>query len=449
MTRRPIAIALALLLAPLGAQAEDLLQTYDLARNSDPAFAEAEARQRSGHEAPVQARAKWLPAISGSVSSTYSDGTSWANSGASAESYSGSRSYRVGLSQSLFDLSDIHGLRSARANYQAADYAYESAGDDLITRTSSAYFSVLIAMETLSAAEAREAALKKQFDFASKRLEVGLAPITDVHEARAQYDGARASTLVTRNALEDAYRALEEITGREIRDLRALPQDFKPELPGEKSSEDWVQTALDNNPSLKAAELALQADNADVAAAKAKHLPTLDLSADYSGKRGFADGTGPNLPRNSAGISATVTLKIPLFSGGATQSGVRSAIAQRDQTQDKLELAKRGLVRSTRNAYNAVVAGISEVEARKAAVFSARKAYEASQVGLEVGTRTVLDVLNNQQTLFNAESEYAKSRYSFLQNRLLLEKAAGTLDMDDLQAINALLTVDAEAEKSP
>ena len=134
---------------------------------------------------------------------------------------------------------------------------------------------------------------------------------------------------------------------------------------------------------------------------------------------------------------------MPIFSGGATQSQVRSALAQRDLSGDELEQQRRALVRNTRTAYENLVAGISEVEARKAAVFSARSAYEASQVGLEVGTRTVLDVLNNQQTLFNAEREYARSRYNFLQNRLALEQAAGTLDIDDVQDVNRMLTVEA------
>ena len=106
-------------------------------------------------------------------------------------------------------------------------------------------------------------------------------------------------------------------------------------------------------------------------------------------------------------------------------------------------------MRSTRNAYESLVAGISEVEARRASVFAARSAYEASQIGLEVGTRTVLDVLNNQQTLFNAEREYALSRYNFLQNRLLLEQSAGTLDVEDLKDVNRLLTADATAKPKP
>lgn len=463
MTRRPIAIALAVLLLPIGAQAEDLLQSYELARNSDPQFSAAESNRLISREGALQARAVLLPQLNGSASYTRSRsdangsqvfaGTVQNND---SEGKTTTRQYGVNLQQMVYDHKNITRLRSQNALAEAGDYQLESASDLLITRTSAAYFNVLVAMETLSAAEAQETALKKQFDFADKRLEVGLAPITDVHEARAQYDRARANTIVTRNSLEDAYRALEEITGRDIRSLKALPQDFQPALPSEQDVEGWVQTAIDNNPALKAKELQLKSAEENVATARADHYPTLYLGASYGRTRSNGDQTDLSPPvstvdfdNESRSRSIGLTLSVPIFSGGATQSGVRQAIAQRDATADDLEQQKRALVRSTRNAYKTLVAGISEVEARKAAVFSARSAYDASQVGLEVGTRTVLDVLNNQQTLFNAEQEYALSRYNFLQNRLLLEQAAGTLDIDDLQDVNRLLTAEPGTKTKP
>ena len=103
-------------------------------------------------------------------------------------------------------------------------------------------------------------------------------------------------------------------------------------------------------------------------------------------------------------------------------------------------------MRNTRNAYQTLEAGISEIEARRLALVSARSAYTASQVGLEVGTRTVLDVLINQQNLFNAQQQYSRAKYNYLQSRLLLEQSAGTLDGSDVQDVNRLLTVDAEAQ---
>ena len=462
MTRRPLALALAVLLLPLGAQAEDLVQSYELARNSDPQFAAAESSRLASREGAVQARASLLPQLNGDASYNRSNSESEGSQAlggqiftSNSENDNTSRQYGLNLRQMVYDHSNITRLRSQNALAEASDFQLESAGDSLITRTSTAYFNVLVAIETLSAAEAQETALKKQFDFADKRLEVGLAPITDVHEARAQYDRARANTIVNRNALEDAYRALEEITGRDVRTLKALPQDFQPELPSALDSEGWVQTALDNNPALKATEFQLKSAEANVDSARAAHYPTVYLGASYGRTR--SDGNQKDLltsvvsdfENESASRSIGLTLSVPIFSGGATQSQVRQAIAQRDVTGDELEQQKRALVRNTRNAYRTLVAGISEVEARKAAVFSARSAYEASQVGLEVGTRTVLDVLNNQQTLFNAEREYALSRYNFLQNRLQLEQAAGTLDLDDLQDVNRLLTVDAAVKTAP
>jgi outer membrane protein len=462
MTRRPIAFALAMFLLPSGVHAEDLLQSYELARNSDPQLAAAESGRLASREGAVQARASLLPQINGEASYSRSNSQSEGSQAIGgqlftndSENDSAGREYGLNLRQMVYDHSNITRLRSQNALAEASDFQLESAGDSLITRTSAAYFNVLVAMETLTAAEAQETALKKQFDFADKRLEVGLAPITDVHEARAQYDRARANTIVNRNALEDAYRALEEITGRDVRTLKALPQNFQPELPSALDGEGWVQAALDNNPALKAKEFQFQSAEANVDTARAAHYPTLYLGANYGRTRSDGDQTNrlantvADFENESASRSIGLTLSVPIFSGGATQSQVRQAIAQRDVTGDELEQQKRALVRNTRNAYRALVAGISEVEARKAAVFSARSAYEASQVGLEVGTRTVLDVLNNQQTLFNAEREYALSRYNFLQNRLQLEQAAGTLDIDDLQDVNRLLTVEGMAKNTP
>jgi outer membrane protein len=465
MTRRPLTLALALLVLPLGAQAEDLLQSYELARSSDPQYSAAEANRQISREGAVQARASLLPQISGDAGYNRSEND---NSGSQAlggqlfsnnsESDTTSKNYGLNVRQMVYDHSVIHRMRSQRELAAAGDADFEAAGDSLIIRTATTYFNVLIAMETLTAAQAQEEALKKQFDFADKRLEVGLAPITDVHEARSQYDRARANTIVSRNALEDAYRAHEEITGRDIRNLKALPQDFQPELPSDRDAEGWVQTALDNNPSLKAQQFQVRSAEAAIESARGGHYPTLYLGGNY----GNTDSDGNQTSTNQTGVRSSqdfesestsrsigLTLSIPIFAGGATQSGVRQAIARRDASADEYERQKRALVRNARNAYRTLVAGVSEVEARKAAVFSARSAYDASQVGLEVGTRTVLDVLNNQQTLFSAEQEYARARYNFLQNRLLLEQAAGTLDIEDLQDVNRLLTVDATSKSSP
>ena len=438
MLRRPLTLALAFALLPMAAQADDLLQSYQNARNSDPQYAAAEANRLVTAERPVQARSALLPNIGGSIGANRVDhGVGGVRTG----------SWGVNMQQSLFNFGSYKALEGAKSLDRAGGFTLQAAGQTLITRTSAAYFNVLVQLETLSAAEAAETALKKQFDFASKRLEVGLAPITDVYEARAQYDGARANTLLARNAAQDAYQALIEITNAPVKNLKALPDDFKPALPSEKGVDAWVASALDNNPSLKAQRAGLDASEASVKTARAGHYPTLGLTASY-GKAITGLYDPAFIGANKASTSVGLTLNIPIFSGLATQSGVRSALAQRDAAADGVEQTKRSIERSTRNAYQALVAGISEVEARRLALVSAQSAYDASQVGLEVGTRTVLDVLNNQRTLFGAQQAYAQAKYNFLQSRLLLDQAAGTLDVSDVEDINRLLTTDKAIDKS-
>ena len=463
MRRSPLVLALAFALLPVaGAHAEDLLQTYELARSGDPQLAGAESTRLAIREGAVQARALMLPQIDGTATydKSRSDGSGNQVFGSVVVPNDNSqdtttKNFGVNLNQMVFDRSVITRLRSQQALAEAADFQVRSAGDSLVTRTSAAYFNVLVAIESLAAAETQETALKKQFDFASKRLEVGLAPITDVHEARAQYDSARANTIVVRNALEDAYQALAEITGQPVRNLKGLPTDFQPALPSERGADEWVSEAITNNPALQAKAFQVKSAEEDVETARSGHWPTLYFGGSYGDRRSDGtstdnlDATVTDFENQSKARSIGLTLHVPIFSGGFVSSQVRQALATRDVRSDEFEQQKRALERSTRNAYQTLVAGISEVEARRLAVVSAQSAYDASQVGLEVGTRTVLDVLTNQQNLFRAQLAYAQSRYNFLQNRLLLEQAAGTLDVADLQDVNRLLTADAESRLAP
>ena len=446
MIRRTLALALAAALVPASAGAADLLQTYEMARNGDPTLAIAESNSLYTKEGQVQARAALLPQLSGDASLRRSRTEV---EGLAGTRESTARSYGLSASQTLFNWGQFSSLRAQRSLSAAADQTLDAANDDLMVRTAAAYFDVLVAIESLAAAETAEAAGKRQFDYADKRLEVGLAPITDVHEARAQYDDARASTILARNALDDAYRALAELTGQPVQELRALPADFRPELPTVRTDANaWVAAAIDQNPSLQATKLQADAAETSVETARAGHYPTLSLGGSWGKDAAWGDTVATSGSSNgeTTGSSIGLTLSVPIFAGGATQSRVRQAIAQRDIAQDQYEQQRRALDRNTRSIYQALGAGVSEVEARRLAVVSAQSAYDASQVGLEVGTRTVLDVVQNQRTLFTAQVAYAQSKYNFLLNRLLLSQATGELDVDALRQVNALLTVEAEAQ---
>lgn len=463
---RPLAFALVLAGLSAQASAADLVQAYDLARRSDPTFAASEAQRNAQAEGVVQSRSALLPQVSGDVtygrSDTSSSGNQVFNGSALGTSSSYSESSRRGsgidVRQSVFDFGNYTRLGASKARSRAADADLDAAGDALIVRVADAYFNVLTAIETLASSRAEERSVKRQLDQAEKRLEVGLAPITDVHEARARYDSARANAILQATALDDAYEALAEITGERMSNLKGLSADFRPENADTRTAEDWVAIALAQNPSLRSRAEALAAAEKDVATARAGHYPTLSASASYGDNASWGDSVrrspldpATGLPVNSSfgnsstGPSYGLTLSVPIFSGFATQSRVRQALYQRDIAADQLEQQKRSISRATRGAYRNLIAGQAEVEARRLAVVSAQSAYEAGEAGLEVGTRTIVDVLIAQQNLFSAQREYARARHAYLVNLLRLKQAAGTIEAKDLADVNRWLVADADA----
>jgi outer membrane protein len=444
------------------AAAADLIQAYELARQSDPQFGAAEANRLAVREGIAQSRAALLPSLSGSASLSQSDGgrQSLQRPGepvnpdlppdaGSFDTDIRTRSYNLSLQQSIYNHGNYSRLRANRARADRAAAELDQAADALKLRVSEAYFRVLTAIDSLAFARAERRAVQRQLDQAEQRFEVGLTAITDVHEARARYDNARANAIAAANALDDAREALTEITGQYLGNFRGLGEQFSPELPTPARIDDWVKLALESNPGLQAQELALVAAGHDVGSARAGHLPSLGASVSWGDSTSWM--TSPPLAidsriSESRGTTIGLSLSVPIFSGGLTQSQVRQAIHGRDATAERYEQERRNVIRQTRTNYRAVEAGMSEIAAREQALVSARSALEATEAGFEVGTRTIVDVLLSQQQLFQAQRNYSESRHNFLVNGLRLRQAAGTIEVRDLQEVNRHLVADAEAK---
>ena len=459
LTLSLIAAALAACVPAL-ASAEDLVQIYQQARQADPTLASADANKSATQEGVPQARSALLPQISGSYGYSHTDGYSKGvdtnfvpdqagNFGIVTTDSSGrSRPANILLTQSLFNWSNISKLRSANALSEGAQFTYDAASQDLLVRTSIAYFGVLTAEDQLTFAQLNEKSLQKQLDQAQQRFEVGLSAITDVHVAKAQHDAAVAQVITAENAVQTARESVSQIIGKTFGDLRKLRDPLPLEKPTPADAQGWVDLATAQNPSLASAQKSVDSADHNISAQRAGHYPTISASVSRSDTPSwgsvneFSGGQTFRIPSNN-GLSASttigVTLNVPIFSGGLTSSLTRQAVYQRDFAQDQYELTRRTVVANTRNAYRAVIAGISEVEATKAAVISAQSALDATQAGFEVGTKTIVDVLISQSTLLQAQSSYSQARHQFVLSGLELKQAAGVVAAKDLESVNALL----------
>ncbi|AIF45781.1 TolC family outer membrane protein [Dyella japonica] len=442
MRLKLLTLALALSALPLAGHSEDLLDAYREARANDPVLSQAEATRLATGEGVNQARALMLPQLNGSYGLTQQPlGSQASNQAVEGSSHTRTRSASVRLDQSIIDLSQWANLSAAKSTAHSQDSAYEASLQALYVRVTTAYFGVLTSQDALVFAKANEDAYKEAYDQADQRFKVGLSAVTDVYQAKSYYELAKAQTIAAQNTLNDAKEALTQITGKPVNDLKKLREDLPLAPPTPADPNAWVQAALQSNPTVQSNQYAVQAAEHDIDAARAGHLPTLNATATRGKDTTWLENGSRSSSYGNAQYGTTVglTLSIPIFSGGATQSRVRQSIYQRDEAQDSLESTRRQVVRNTLNFYRSVLAGISQVEANKASVESGQKALEATRAGFDVGTQTMLNVLNAIQTLTQAESSYSQSRHQLVLDQLELKQSAGSIDVKDMELVNAML----------
>lgn len=442
--RKTLTIALMIAAAPAGAV--DLMGVYDLAEQNDPQLRAADYRRQATGENPAQARAALLPQLTGSASRTFGSSSREFGGTDLPDSDTDDESYGVQLRQSIYDDADYGSLNRAKAEATQADWDFAAVRQDFLLRVVERYFNVLTALDSVHFARAEETALKRQFEQAEQRFEVGLAAVTDVHEARATYDGARARGIVAENNLDDAREALREVTGTTFESYQQLSENVPMDPPEPANSAEWVDIALANNPDLEASRLGTDIAHANVRTARAGHLPSLDAVASYNVFNdneyvGEPQAGGPagTTTFSTEGWTVGLELNVPIFSGFRVSSQRRQARYNLFAANEVVDQTQRQVVRLTENAYRAVIAGIQEVEARQQALVSARSALEATQAGFEVGTRTIVDVLLAEQRFYQAQRDYSQARHTYILNRLRLEQAAGVLEAEDLQQVNQLL----------
>jgi len=434
-------------LMSMPALAVDLIGVHDLAVDSDPRLQAAEFRRQATGENKAIARANLLPQLG--ATGTWNRGSSETEIPGferTIDSDIDQDIYSLDLRQSLYRQANYESLDVARGQISQAEAVYQVAYQDFLLRVADRYFLVLTLTDGVTFAEAEEKAFQRQFEQAEQRFEVGLTAVTDVHEARASYDNARARAIVARNDLADAEEALRELTGKYFEQYDALQEVLPLVEPDPNNAEAWVDFALQSNPSVLSSRAALEVAEASMRLARAGHYPTLDLRGTVrrfdNNKYQYTDPiTG--LQRSGSltddEYSVGFLLDIPIYRGGRVSAQTRQARYLMDASGQDLDDVQRAVVRQARNAYRAVIAGIQEVEAFQQASVSAESALEATQAGFEVGTRTIVDVLIAEQRKYQAQRDNSIARHAYILRHLRLKSVAGLLDADDLRVVNQLL----------
>lgn len=437
-------IAAGIMLWAQQSAAINLLQAYEMALQSDPKFAQATAARQSAAENRPLAIARLLPSVGFSATAdnvNMDNKTGFTFTGGKRPDSYWNLALNLRMNQPIYHHDYWVALSQADSIIAQSEADYQAQYQDMVVRTMKAYFHVLAQKDFLEFATAEKAAIARQLEQAQQRFEVGFVSITDVHEAQAAYDLAIAGEIKAQNDVAKAKEALREIIGESVDQVANLAEEAPLQMPEPADEAQWAERAVTGNFAVIAAQNGVEVARKQVSIQQAGHYPTLDLvashsvadsSRDYPLGGGSWSKLGPRYESDSVGLQ----LNVPFFQGGAVNAKTRQAGHELEKAQHQLDEMLRAADRGTKDAYRDVVSNISQVKALKAAVRSSQSALEAAEAGLEVGTRTMVDVLTEQRNLFKAKRDYAQARYDYVVVGFLLKQATGILSREDVEQAN-------------
>lgn len=321
------------------------------------------------------------------------------------------------------------GVRQARAGIDAAESQYDAALQDLVLDVVTAYVDVRADRDAVTIRKNNVEVAGEQVRAASDRFDAGVVTRTDVALAQARFEGARAALAGAEAALESSTANYQFLTGTQPGEL--VPPPPVPPLPA--SLEEAVQAALDGNPDLIAARHSERAAAEAIEVARAQYRPQISIV----GTAAVQETYGDDFDQRDTSVAALAQGSVPLLSGGLIESQVRSARLQRSQARRQIDTLERSIRAQVAQAWYGYEASLRAIDASRRQVEAAEIAYDGATQELAVGVRTTLDVLDQEQQLFEAQLALVQSeRDAYVAAHRLL-RAIGNLGPDSISPASA------------
>ncbi|TKF55233.1 outer membrane channel protein TolC [Vibrio lentus] len=418
-------------------KADSLSEIYGLAKQHDPELLEAAAQRDSAFEAINSTRSNLLPQIDLTAGYVYQDTDRHEADGSSGN-------VNLGLVQSIYDRGSWISLSISEKTAREADARYAVTQQSVIYNITEAYFDVLSAKDNLRFVQSEKEALAKQLNQTEQRFAVGSAPITDVQDAQAQYDNVVAQEIQAQNSVENALEELRAITGQPASNLSVLDINrFSTSMP-ELSANDLVQKASNENLQILAGRIQKDIAKEQISLADSGHLPTISLTTGYEYTKNFDEPnnpvTGYTQDDDENLFNVGVSIDLPVYSGGRVTSEGKQAQYQYVAVSQDLESTYRDVEKNIRAINNNIRSAIGSIKAYEQSLVSAKSALEATEQGFMVGTRTMVDVLDSTQNVYQAQKNLSDARYQYILSRVQLKQATGSLSEQDIFDVDAGLT---------
>ena len=440
--RLPRALILsALSLALTTAHGADLLSLYREAVNQDPLVASAKASLQAARERVLQAEAGngFSAGVNAAANANYFDLHVRTLPNAQTDRAYLTASVQAYATKPLIRPANNVAIEQATAATAITELALQAAQMDVANRLSQAYFDVLLAQDNVTLVQAQKTAVSEQLAQARRNFEVGTATIVDTNEAQSRFDQVVAQEIAAKNELDRTRWALRNVVGRYEINLKRLRTSAQMPAPNPANMEAWVTRAEKEAFAVRIALQTLAVSEYDVRRAQTGKDWTLDGTANLTHSQSTGSASSGFGTWSNSGLIG-ITFNWPFDVSGGVNARVRETLALVDKNRNDIESARRTAGFNVRQSYLGVTSGVASVAAQQQALKSAETTLASTKLGLEVGVRTNLDVLNAQQQVTQVQRDLLLARYNTLLNELRLKAATGVLGEDDIRATNAFLT---------
>ncbi|HSD34616.1 MAG TPA: TolC family outer membrane protein [Alphaproteobacteria bacterium] len=415
-----LGVALALALSPVSAKAQSLTEVLSTTYSTNPELLAGRAELRATNELVPQALSGWRPTIAG----TASVGRSWIDSNVGSNT-SDPRSVGVSLAQPIY-----RGGRTVAATRQAENLVLAQRArlvgveQAVLLDATVAYMDVVRDMAVLELTINNEQVLSRQLEAARDRFDVGEITRTDVAQSEARLAGATAGRIAAEGDLTESRARFVEVVGEAPGTLQTPP--IVASLPA--SLEEAIEVASAANPNVIAADYVERAARDGVDVVFGELLPSIALNSDieYGDElTGFDSGD-----RTAASIEAQLT--VPLYQAGEVSSRVREAKKRASQRRLEMALQKRNSAQVATTAWEALSTARAQITSFEAQVRSNEIALEGVREEAQVGSRTILDVLDAEQELLDSRVNLVRAKRDEIVAGFQLLAAVGNLTARDL-----------------
>ena len=426
----------AIALAVTPATAETLRDALVKAYETNPTLAAQRATLRANDENVPITRASSLPQVQ--VQSTYSENVVLPITAFTAPSRTNQT--QASLTYSLFAGGAVkNGVAAAKVRVEGGRATLRGTEADLFTAVVAAYVDVQRDSAVVQLNEQNVRVLDVNLQASRDRFQVGDLTRTDVAQSEARLALAQSQLETAQSRLIASRENYIRLVGSAPGELDTPPP--LPKLPG--TPDDAVKVALAESPTLLAARKALEASGIDVKTARATRLPTIDAFAqgNYTNFLGTLGGFpgNPAPPQFDRTAQFGLRLSLPLYQGGAPAARIRQAQARQSASIEQLTEAERGVVSQTRSVYASYRAALDVIRSAEAAVSANRLALEGVKAENGVGNRTILEILNAEQELLNAQVTLVTARRDAYVAGFAVLAAMGRAEAKDLGLENGPL----------